>query len=211
MKKKRVKDNLIVDEPLEVENEELTVEEKEEEDILEATPNQRWYVINAYSGHEKRVADMIKQRIDIAQLSEYVSKIVVPTQNKIVVSDGKKKSVEERILPGYILIRMELTDDTWPLIRDTQGVIGFAGMDKKPTPLSNNEVKAIMKFMQIEQPAYQSSMAVDDAVNILEGPFKDFPGKIVEINEGKGTVKVLISIFGRETPVELDFTQVKKF
>ncbi len=173
--------------------------------------NQKWYVINAYSGHEKRVAELIQQRIDIAQLNSEVSKILVPTQNKIVVSEGKKKSVEDKILPGYILIKMNLNDQTWPLVRDTQGVIGFAGMDKKPTPLNPKEVKAIMRFMEVEQPAYQSSFAINDAVNILEGPFKDFPGKIIEINDSKGKVKVLISIFGRETPVELDFTQVKRF
>lgn len=171
----------------------------------------KWYVINAYSGHEKRVAALIQQRIDIAGLNPKISKILVPTQNKIVVTEGKKKSVEDKILPGYILIKMVLDDTTWPLVRDTQGVIGFAGMDKKPTPLNSTEVKAIMRFMKVEQPAYQSSFAINDAVSILEGPFKDFPGKVIEINESKGKVKILISIFGRETPVELDFTQVKRF
>lgn len=182
-----------------------------DEEAKEKNTKQKWYVINAYSGHEKRVAELIQQRVDIAQLNGYIGEILVPTQNKIVVTEGKKKSVEDKILPGYILIKMELTNDTWPLVRDTQGVIGFAGMDKKPTALNPNEVKAIMRFMKVEQPAYQTSFAINDAVNILEGPFKDFPGKIIEINENKGKVKVLISIFGRETPVELDFTQVKRF
>lgn len=171
----------------------------------------KWYVVNAYSGHEKKVAELIRQRLEIAQLSEYVKEIIVPTQNKIVLTEGKKKSVEDKILPGYILINMKLNAETWPLVRDTQGVISFAGTDKKPTPLNEKEVEAIMKFMQVEQPAYQSSFAINDGVTILSGPLKNFTGKITEINEGKGKVKVLISIFGRETPVELDFDQVKRF
>ena len=200
-----------VDEKDKKENEVNDAEMQNNEEDKPKNTKQKWFVINAYSGHEKRVADLIRQRIDIAGLSELISEIVVPTQNKIVVSEGKKRSVEDRILPGYILIHMELNDYTWPIVRDTQGVIGFAGADKKPTPLNPSEVKAIMRFMQVEQPAYQSSFAIDDAVTILEGPFKDFPGKVVEINENKGKVKILISIFGRETPVELDFAQVKRF
>jgi transcriptional antiterminator NusG len=200
----------VVEEKKEEIVEEVQAEVEQKEEVPE-NPKARWYVINAYSGHEKRVAELIQQRIDIAGLNKYITQILVPTQNKIVVTEGKKKSVEDKILPGYVLIKMELNNTTWPLVRDTQGVIGFAGMDKKPTPLNPNEVKAIMRFMEVEQPAYQSSFAINDAVNILEGPFKDFPGKIVEINESKGKVKVLISIFGRETPVELDFTQVKRF
>lgn len=170
----------------------------------------KWYVINAYSGHEKKVTELIRQRVDIAQLNPLITEIIVPTQNKIVVADGKKKTVEDKILPGYILIKMVLNDKTWPLVRDTQGVIGFAGIDKKPTALNPNEVKAIMRFMKVEQPAFQASFAINDAVTVLDGPFKDFHGKIVEINENKGKVKILISIFGRETPVELDFAQVKR-
>lgn len=200
-----------VDEKDKKENEVNDAEMQNDEESKPKNTKQKWFVINAYSGHEKRVADLIRQRIDIAGLSDLISEIVVPTQNKIVVSEGKKRSVEDRILPGYILIHMELNDYTWPIVRDTQGVIGFAGADKKPTPLNPAEVKAIMRFTQVEQPAYQSSFAIDDAVTILEGPFKDFPGKVVEINENKGKVKILISIFGRETPVELDFAQVKRF
>lgn len=172
--------------------------------------NLKWYVINAYSGHEKRVADLIRQRIEIAGLTEFVKEIIVPTQNKIVVTEGKKKSVEDKILPGYILINMDLNAETWPLVRDTQGVISFAGTDKKPTPLNPKEVEAIMKFMEVEQPAYQSSFAIEDSVTIQSGPLKNFTGKITEINENKGKIKVLISIFGRETPIEIDFDQVKK-
>lgn len=170
----------------------------------------KWYVINAYSGHEKKVAELIRQRADNTNMSDMVEEIIVPLQNKIVISEGKRKTVEDRILPGYILIKMVLNNQTWPLIKDTQGVIGFAGMDKKPTPLSPQEVKAIQRFMQIEQPAYQTSLSIGDAVTVVDGPFINFNGTISDINEEKGKVKVLISIFGRETPVDMDLMQVKK-
>jgi transcriptional antiterminator NusG len=171
---------------------------------------QKWYIVNAYSGYEKRVANQINQRTKANSLEGYITEVLVPTQNKIVVSEGKKRTVEEKIFPGYVLVRMEMNDKTWQIIRNTEGVTGFVGTERKPTPLSPDEVKSIMAFMKVEQPSYQASFAVGDAVKVTDGPFKDFVGSISEINDDKGQVKVLLSVFGRETPVVLDFLQVTR-
>lgn len=172
--------------------------------------NLKWYVINSYAGHEKKVMKNIEQRVKANQAEDLVTDVVVPTQNKIVIKEGKKKTIEDRFFPGYILIRMELNDVTWHIIRNAEGVTGFVGTERKPTPLSEQEAEGIMKYMQVEQPAYQSTFLVGDAVKIVDGPFTDFVGSVRDINEAKGKVQVLISVFGRETPVDLDFLQVKK-
>ena len=169
-----------------------------------------WFIVNAYSGHEKRVANQVIQRTKANNLEDYIAEVLVPTQNKIMVSEGKKRTVEEKIFPGYVLVKMIMNDKTWQIIRNTEGVTGFVGTEHKPTPLSLEEVKSIMAFMKVEQPSYQASFAVDDAVKVTDGPFKDFVGSISEINEDKGQVKVLLSVFGRETPVVLDFLQVTR-
>lgn len=171
---------------------------------------QNWYIVNAYSGYEKRVANQIIQRTKANNLEAFITEVLVPTQNKIVVSEGKKRTVEEKIFPGYVLVKMEMDDKTWQIIRNTEGVTGFVGTERKPTPLSPEEVRSIMAFMKVEQPSYQASFAVGDAVKVTDGPFKDFVGSISEINEDKGQVKVLLSVFGRETPVILDFLQVTR-
>lgn len=173
-------------------------------------PDQKWYIVNSYSGHEKKVANQIMQRVKVNALEDEITEVLVPTQNKIVVTGGKKKTVEDRIFPGYVLIKMVMNDNTWQLIRNTDGVTGFVGTEKKPTPLSETEVKGILAFTDIEQPTYESSFAIGDAVKIVDGPFKDFVGAVSEINEDKGQVRVLISVFGRETPVDLDFLKVNK-
>ncbi len=170
----------------------------------------KWYIINSYSGHEKKVANMILMRVKANNLEEFVPEVVVPIQEKIVVNQGKKKTVEERLFPGYVLIKMVINDDTWRIVRNTEGVTGFVGNTKRPMPLSETEVKGIMAFMDVKQPAYKPTFAVEDAVKVLDGPFKDFVGSISEINEDKGQVKVLLSIFGRETPIVLDFLQVSR-
>ncbi|MFQ5492542.1 MAG: transcription termination/antitermination protein NusG [Candidatus Dojkabacteria bacterium] len=169
-----------------------------------------WYVINSYSGHEKKVANQIQQRVKANNLEDEISEVVVPTQEKIVVNEGKKKTIEEKIFPGYVLVKMEMNDRTWQVIRNTEGVTGFIGTGKKPTPLSPTEVKGILAFMDVKQPAYQATFSVEDAVKVVDGPFKDFVGSISEINADKGQVKVLLSVFGRETPVVLDFLQVTR-
>lgn len=172
--------------------------------------NMKWYAVNVFTGHEKKVSLLIKQKAETANIEKYIGDIVIPTQNKTVITEGKKRQIKEKLLPGYILIQMELNDNTWSIIRDTQGVSGFVGMNGTfPTPLNENEVNAILKFMEMDAPAVQTNFNVDDTILITDGAFKDFNGKISEINEEKSKVKILISIFGRETPVELDLMQIK--
>lgn len=173
-------------------------------------PNLKWFIINTYAGHEKKIAQQLDEKIKANDLEDKITDVIVPIQDKIVVKEGKKRTVEEKLLPGYVLIEMEMNDDTWRLVRNTDGVTGFVGTEKKPTPLSEKEAKSILAFMDVEQPAYSASFAVGDAVKVTDGPFKDFVGSINEINEDKGQVKVLLSVFGRETPVMLDFLQVTK-
>ena len=175
----------------------------------ESNKNFKWYAVNVFTSHEKKIALIIRQRAETENLGNKIEDIVIPTQNKTVITDGKKKQIKEKILPGYILIKMDLDKDTWPIIRDTQGVTGFVGSGNNPTPLEENEVQAILKFMELETPAIQTSFNVGDAIMVTDGAFKDFNGKVNEVNEEKGKVKVLISIFGRETPVELDLMQIK--
>ena len=171
---------------------------------------QNWYIVSVYSGQEKRVSNQIKQRTKANSLEDVITEVLVPTQNKIVVSEGKKRTVEEKFLPGYVFVKMEMNDKTWQIIRNTEGVTAFVGTEKKPTPLSAEEVKRILAFTKVEQPSYQANFAVGDAVKVLDGPFTDFVGSISEINDDKGQVTVLLSVFGRETPVYLDFLQITR-
>jgi len=170
----------------------------------------KWYVVHTYSGHENKVATNLKQRIDTMKLSDKIFDIIVPTRNIVTVKHGKKEEQKEKIFPGYILVRMILDDISWLAVRTTQGVTAFVGTGDKPTPISALEVTAIMKFMQMEAPKYKTSFSVGEAVKITDGPFADFLGSIDSLDEEKGKIKVLVSIFGRETPVELDFLQVAK-
>ena len=180
------------------------------EDKPQAPANAKWYVVHTYSGHENKVATNLKQRIETMKLELKIFDIVVPTRNVVNVRHGKKEEVKEKLFPGYILVKMVLDDETWLAVRTTQGVTAFVGAGNKPTPISEQEVAAIMKFMQMEAPKYKASFSVGEAVKIVDGPFADFLGSIDSIDEEKGKVKVLVSIFGRETPVELDFLQVAK-
>lgn len=168
----------------------------------------RWYVIHVNSGHEQKVAQTLEQRVEFSALKESIPQIQVPTQEKIIVESGKKKNIKERLFPGYVLVQIDLNDTTWNLVRNTTGVTGFVGTGGKPTPISEAEVESIMKFSQMEAPKFEVKFHVGDGVRIIDGPFSDFLGKVDSIDEEKGKVKVLVSIFGRETPVELDFLQV---
>ncbi|MBP9814021.1 transcription termination/antitermination factor NusG [Candidatus Woesebacteria bacterium] len=170
----------------------------------------RWYVVHTYSGHENKVAANLRQRVETQKLTLKIFDIVVPTRNVVKVSHGKKEEIKEKIFPGYILVKMILADDSWLAVRTTQGVTAFVGAGNKPTPISDREVEAIRKFMAMEAPKYKASFSVSEAVKIVDGPFADFLGTIDSIDEEKGKVKVLVSIFGRETPVELDFLQIAK-
>lgn len=174
--------------------------------------NQKWYIVGSTSGKENSTAKLLKQRVKANNLDEQITEVVVPTQEKIVIQRGKKKTIEERIFPGYILIKMDANDDTLHLVRNTEGVSGFVGMTsnaKRPSPLSEKEAQGILAFTQVKQEAtYSTQLNIGDAVKVVEGPFKDFVGTIQDINNAKGQVTVLLSIFDRDTPVQLDFLQV---
>lgn len=186
---------------------------KKKTDVAKKNPNMKWYVVNSYVCQEKKVAGLIKQRVKTVGMKEKVKKVIVPTHEKVTILEGKKKTSEETIFPGYILVQMELTKETWPLVRDTPGVTGFSGTARKPTPLSDEEVEATLKFMKVKQPTFKTKLAKDDAVEVTGGTdeaFKGMNGTVIEIDETKGKAKVLINIFGRETPVELDIEKLKK-
>lgn len=173
-------------------------------------PNAKWYVLNIRNGYENSIQKELKQRAEATGLQDEIVDILVPVQKKIFVKKGKQEIREEKIFPGYILIKMELNNRTWDLVQNTEGVRGFVKTDRYPKPLAEAEVKAITKFMEIEQPSYQSSFSVGEAVKIVEGAFADFIGSVQEIDTTKGKVKVLISFLGREAPVELELSQVAK-
>lgn len=172
--------------------------------------NARWYVVHTYSGHENKVATTLRQRVEMMKLGGKIFDIIVPTKKTVVVRHGKKEEIKEKIFPGYIIVRMVLDDESWLAVRTTQGVTAFVGAGNKPTPISDKEVETIKAFMALEAPTYKASFSVGEAVKIVDGPFADFLGTIDTIDEARGKVKVLVSIFGRETPVELDFLQVAK-
>ncbi len=171
----------------------------------------RWYVVHVYSGHEKKIAEALKQRAQTLHLTDKIIQVLIPTQDKIQIRRGQRKTVSEKIFPGYMLVKLEMTDDAWLAIRTTDGVTGFVGMSSKPTPLPKSEVEAIMKYTeQSGEASYKADFVDGEAVKVVEGPFNDFLGTVDKIDEEKGKVTVLLNIFGRETPVELDFLQVKK-
>lgn len=176
----------------------------------EPHPDAKWYVLNTQSGYENSVRDAIKQRVDVNDFEDLVVELIVPTQKKIVIKNGKQTIKEEKIFPGYVLIKMLLDERTWTLIQNTDGVRGFVKTDKYPRPLPEKEVQAIMKFMEVEQPSYQANFSVGEAVKIIDGAFADFIGNVTEIDLTKGKVTVMISFLGREAPYELDMSQVSK-
>ena len=187
-------------------------EEAAPEEVKPHTPSDdaKWYIIHTYSGHENKVAKSLKQRLESMGFENRIFDIIVPTRDTVKVSQGKKETVKEKIFPGYVLVKMILDDESWLLVRTTQGVTAFIGAGNKPTPISDKEVQAIQKFMATEEPLYKTAFVTGEAVKIVDGPFTDFLGTIDNIDEAKGKLKVLVSIFGRETPVELDFLQVSK-
>ncbi|NCN87686.1 MAG: transcription termination/antitermination factor NusG [Candidatus Pacebacteria bacterium] len=170
----------------------------------------RWFVVHTYSGHENKVAETLKQRAQTLHLTDKILACLIPTQEKIQIKRGKRKTINQKIFPGYMLVNMELTDQAWLAVRTTQGVTGFVGVGTKPRPLPRHEVDAIKKYMTQATPQYKAEFTEGEAIKITDGPFNDFLGTVKSINEEKGKVEVLVSIFGRETPVELDFLQVQK-
>lgn len=176
--------------------------------MIEADSKHQWYIIHTYSGHEQKVESLLKERVEALNAKEKITDIMIPTREKVIISEGKKRTVDERLFPGYVLVRMQLTDETWPIVRNTSGVTGFVGIGGKPTPIKDEEVEQIMKFSELKAPKLEVKFSVGDSVKIIDGPFSDLIGKVETIDEEKGKLEVLVNIFGRETPVELDFLQV---
>ncbi len=170
----------------------------------------RWYAIHTYSGYEENVSENLKQRITSYDMQDKVFNILIPTEKKIKIKNGKRRVVTEKIFPGYVLVEMIVTDDSWYMVRNTPNVTGFIGTGTTPTPLSEDEVKSLQKRMGVDEPQYKIDVEIGEAVRIVDGPFKNFEGKIDEVDNERGKVKVLVNMFGRETPIELDFLQVKK-
>ena len=170
----------------------------------------KWFVVHTQSGFELKAKIALEQRIKTLGYEDKIFDIVIPMREVMVIKKGQKKSQKEKVFPGYVLIKMILDDNSWLVVRTTQGITGFVGAGNKPTPISEKEVEAIKKFVTQEQPKFKTKFSVGEAVKITDGPFADFIGSIESIDEAKGKVKVLVSIFGRETPVELDFLQVAK-
>ncbi|OGE22714.1 transcription termination/antitermination factor NusG [Candidatus Daviesbacteria bacterium RIFCSPHIGHO2_01_FULL_38_8] len=191
--------------------EELVEEQKPEDVTSDDNPNAKWYIVHTASGHESRISQALKQRIESEHLEHKILDVLVPTQDKIEIRGGKKETVKEKIFPGYILVKMILDDNTWLSVRTTPGVTSFVGIGNKPTPIPEHEVKTIIKFMsQGAAPTFKDVFLPDDTVKIVDGPFSEFIGKVDSVDKERGKVKILVSIFGRETPVELDFLQVTK-
>ncbi len=170
----------------------------------------RWYVLHTYSGYEENVSDNLRQRIESMDMQDKIFNVLVPTEKKIKIKNGKRKVITEKIFPGYVLVEMIVTDDSWYVVRNTPNVTGFVGSGTTPTPISEAEVKELQRRMGIDQPTMKVDLSVSDPIRIIDGPFKDMEGKIAEVDEIRGKVKVLVSMFGRETPVELDPLQIKK-
>lgn len=170
----------------------------------------KWYVLHTYSGYEDAVSDALKQRIESLDMQDKIFDVMVPKENQIEIKGGKRKIVEKKMFPGYVLVNMNVTHDSWFVVRNTPNVTGFIGTDTDPVPVEESEIRAILKRMSIEEPKYNIDLSVGDLVHIKDGPFKNYDGAISEVDEERGKIKVLVSIFGRETPVELDFLQVQK-
>jgi len=170
----------------------------------------RWYVLHTYSGYEENVSRNLKQRVDSLDMEDKIFDVLVPTETKIKIKNGKRTTIREKIFPGYVLVNMIVTDDSWYVVRNTPNVTGFVGSGTTPTPISDSEIGELQRRIGVEEPTYKVDVSVGSPVKIIDGPFKDFEGKVSGVDEAKGKVKVLVSMFGRETPVELDFLQVKK-
>lgn len=169
-----------------------------------------WYVVHTYSGYENKVRQNLTHRIETMDMTDQIFEVVVPTQEEVEIRSGQRHSVQRKVFPGYVLVRMYMGDESWSVVRNTPGVTGFVGTSARPSPLSQEEVDAILKGMHAEAPKVSVTLALDDTVRIIDGPFSDFRGTVDDIDHERGKVKVLVSFFGRETPVTLDFLQVER-
>lgn len=170
----------------------------------------QWYAIHTYSGYEEKVAESIQQRVESVDMADKIFGVMVPKEKMIEIKNGKRKVVEKKIFQGYVLVDMKMTEDAWYIVRNTPGVTGFVGTGTDPTPVSDAEIGKIKKRMGVEDPKHHIDFSMGEVVNITDGPFKGFDGAVSEIDTQKGKLKVMVSMFGRETPVELDALQVKK-
>ena len=169
----------------------------------------QWYVIHAYSGHEEKVKKNLEKRIESMDMHDKILEVFVPMEDEIEIKDGKRRHVQKRIFPGYILVKMVMSDESWYVVRNTPGVTSFVGSGNKPVPLHENELRSILKQVK-QEPQIRVEFQLGESVRVVDGPFADFLGKVDEINAEKGELKVLVNMFGRETPVELDLLQVEK-
>lgn len=169
-----------------------------------------WYVLHTYSGYEDNVRRNLMQRIESMGMEDKIFNVMVPKEKKIKIKNGKRKVVEERIFHGYVLVEMIVTDDSWYVVRNTPNVTGFVGSGTTPTPISEDEINSLKKRMGIKEPKYKIDVLAGDVIKVTDGPFNGFDGKVDGIDEEKGKIKVLVQMFGRETPLELDFLQIKK-
>ena len=176
----------------------------------EVTQEKNWYVLHTYSGYEEAVAKNLKQRVESFKMEDKIFEVIVPREKKIRIKDGKRKEVEEKLYPGYVLVEMIVTDESWYVVRNTPNVSGFVGSGVTPIPVSEGEVDILMKRIKQDIPQFKINVEVNDVVKITDGPFKDFDGKVSEVDREKGKVKVLVNMFGRDTSVELDSLQIKK-
>jgi transcriptional antiterminator NusG len=193
--------------------EETEAEEGEEEQptlLTEPEDDRAWYVVHCYSGYENKVKNNLEQRIETMAMQDQIFQVVVPTEDEMEVRDGERRVIERRVFPGYILVQMLLSDDSWYVVRNTPGVTGFVGMGNEPAPLRREEVQAILKRMEAEAPKIKVTFKPGQKVRIIDGPFNEFIGVVDEIDMDRAKVRVMVSFFGRETPVELDFLQVEK-
>jgi transcriptional antiterminator NusG len=189
--------------------------DSEQEDLPESSSrsdpeNSAWYVIHCYSGYENKVRHNLEQRIETMGMKDRIFDVLIPTEEEIEVKDGKRRTVERRVFPGYILVQMKMDEDSWYVVRNTPGVTGFVGMGNDPTPLRAEEVKKIMNRMEAEEPVFKVDFKVGEKVRITGGPFNDFIGSVAAIDVDKQKVRVMVDFFGRETPVELDFLEVSR-
>ena len=197
-------------EPEAEESDPVAVEDEDEPELKPEDDPSAWFVIHCYSGYENKVRHNLEQRIETMGMKDMIFDVVVPTQEEIEVRDGKRRTVERHIFPGYVLVNMILTEESWYVVRNTPGVTGFVGMGNNPTPLRPEEVAQIVKRMEADAPTVKVTFKVGERVRIIDGPFNDFRGVVAEIDMERTKVRVMVSFFGRETPVELDFLQVEK-
>jgi transcription termination/antitermination protein NusG len=190
--------------------ERIAAKRAEEAGVTDSDMEGNWYVLHTYSGYENKVKKTIESRVEAFDMGDRVFEVVVPTQEEVEIKDGQRKTVQRKVFPGYVLVRMIMDEDTWYQLRNTPGVTGFVSQDNKPVPLSGDVATNVLQEMEAEAPKVSVSFALGDTVRIIDGPFADFRGEVDEVNNEKGKIKVLVSFFGRETPVELDFLQAER-